>query len=102
MPAIELVTKDNKVRFFVNAPIFFHDGRIYQVQNYLLNEHFFKTLQIEHNKGKLFAIKTLYTSPLLSSGSKQYVIRGCFILNCDKLISDERDTKLEKLIDANI
>lgn len=98
LPAIELVAKDSKIRFFVNTPIFFHEGRVYQVNNYNLNEQFLKTLQTEYNRGKLFAIKTLFIAPLLTNDKKQYCIRGCFILDCDKIISEDRDSKLEQLI----
>ncbi len=102
MPAIELAVQETKIRFFLDMPIFFHEGRIYQVNNYNLNEQFFKTLQTEYNRGKLFAIKTLFISPLLNTNKKQYCIRGCFILDCDKIISKDRDSKLEQLIELDI
>ena len=102
MPAIESVAKETKIRFFLDTPIFFYEGRIYQVQSYNLNEQFFKTLQTEYNIGKLFAIKTLYTYPLLFNNKIQYCIRGCFILDCGKLISEDRDSKLKQLIDLNV
>ena len=102
MPAIELAAQETKIRFFLDMPIFFHEGRVYQVNTYNLNEQFLKTLQTEYNRGKLFAIKTLFITPLLTNAKRQYCIRGCFILDCDKLISKDRDSKLEQLIELDI
>lgn len=95
---IELLANEPKIYFITDFPAFivsyFEDGKVknknFIVESIRFDDQFFKTLQKEYQNGRLFAFYRF----------KEDYIRGAFVDNCSDYIIEDRNRKIDELIDG--
>jgi hypothetical protein len=87
---IELLANEPKIYFITDFPVFKVKNKNFIVESIRFDDQFFKNLQKEYQNGRLFVFYSFNVG----------YIRGAFVDNCSDYIIEDRDRKIDELIDG--